>query len=109
MATIEVCTYLDIFKKSRHDATSFQFIDLDTGKVLSENLKDKTNLYKWTSELSDGEGGHYRNIKNMVGRVKFHYGRYESEWTIVGKPYDQTAQPQLIHQCEINIEGDSNG
>lgn len=45
----------------------------------------------------------------MVGRVKYHYGKHESEWTIVGKPYDQTAQPQLIHQCEINIEGDSNG
>ena len=109
MATIEVCAYLDIFKKTKHDATSFQFIDLDTGEVLSEKLKDKTNLYKWTSEISDGKGGHYRNIKNMVGRVKFHYGIYESEWVIVGKPYDQTAQPQLIHQCEINIEGDSNG
>ena len=109
MATIEICNYLDAFKKTNHSATSFQFYDADADKVLDQNLNDTVNLYSWTSELKDGKGGHYRNIKNMIGRVKFHYGKEITNWITVGIPYDQTAHPQIVHQCEINLLGEDNG
>lgn len=101
MATIEICSYLDAFKKSNHSATSYQFYDADNDKVLDENLNDKNNLYEWTSELKNGKGGHYRNIRNMIGRVKFHYGKESTDWINVGEPYNQTAYPQIVHTCEL--------
>lgn len=109
MARIEICDYLDAFKTSVHSATSYQFIDGDTGKVLAENLEDKVNLYKWISDLSDGNGGHYREIRNMIGRVKFHYGKSSTEWINVGEPYDQRGEPQLIHKCKLKLGDMYNG
>lgn len=101
MATIEICDFLDVFKKANHSATSFRYIDGDTGQVLDQSLENKDNLFKWTSQLSDGKGGHYRKVKNLIAQAKFHYGKDSSDWVVVGDPYDQTAYPQLIHQCKI--------
>lgn len=107
MATINICDYIDVFKKSRVLSTSYEIYRGDTGEVIASNYKDPVNLTKWTSELSDGNGGHYRYEKDLRARAKFHYFEEESNWFEVGQSYDQVSIPQPIHTC--NIKGDNNG
>lgn len=101
MATIEVCSYTTLFVKSKHIGTSFRFINGDTGEVLDENINDKVNLLKWTSELAKGDGTHYRNLKNIKGLIRFHYEGEDSRWFSIGESYDQTKAPPILHSCAI--------
>lgn len=100
MATISICDYVTAFQETEHIATSYQFYNGDTNEIIDESLMDRVNLLKWTSQLSDGAGGHYRNLSNLRGRVKIHYGNQDSVWLELGG-YDQTDPNQLVHTCTI--------
>ena len=100
MATISICDYVTAFQESEHIATSYQFYNGDTNEIIDESLIDKVNLLKWNSQLSDGNGGHYRNLSNLRGRVKLHYEHQDGDWIELGS-YDQTDPNQLVHTCTI--------
>ncbi len=100
MATISICDYVTAFQESEHIATSYQFYNGDTNEIIDESLIDKVNLLKWNSQLSDGNGGHYRNLSNLRGRVKLHYENQDGDWIELGS-YDQTDPNQLVHTCTI--------
>lgn len=100
MATISICDYVTVFQESEHIATSYQFYNGDTNEIIDESLIDKVNLLKWTSQLSNGNGGHYRNLSNLRGRIKMHYETQDGDWVELGS-YDQTDPNQLVHTCTI--------
>lgn len=100
MATIKICDYITVFQESEHIATSYQFYNGETNEIIDESLVDKVNLLKWTSQLSDGNGGHYRNLSDLRGRIKMHYDGSTSDWIELGS-YDQTDPTQPVHVCTL--------
>lgn len=101
MATIEICKYETLFMKAPHIATSYQIVNADTNTVIAENLYDKVNLLKWISQLSKGNGKHYRYETNLKARVNFHYDNgEESGWFIVGQ-YNQLDPLEPVYACDL--------
>lgn len=100
MATIKICDLITIFQDSEHIATSYQFYNGLTNDIIDESIRDTVNLLEWNSQLSDGEGGHFRNLTDLRARVMIHYETSDSEWLEIGS-YDQTDPLQPIHSCVI--------
>lgn len=100
MATIKICDYVTAFQEGEHIATSYQFYDGTTNKIIDESIRDKVNLTKWTSQLQDGNGGHYRNLTDLRGKIRLHYDGQDGDWIELGS-YDQTDVEQIVHSCTI--------
>jgi hypothetical protein len=100
MATIKICDFITAFQEGKHIATSYQFYDGVTNKVIDESIMNTVSLTEWTSELKDGNGGHYRNLSDLRARINIHYDGSDSGWIYLGS-YDQTDPLQPIHTCTI--------
>lgn len=100
MATIKICDFVTAFQEGGHIATSYQFYNGVTNDIIDESLVDTVNLLEWNSQLSDGDGGHYRNLTDLRARIKIHYDGDDSEWIELGT-YNQTDPLQPVHTCTI--------
>ena len=100
MATIGICDVITLFQSGEHRATSYQFYNGETGEIIDESIENTENLLSWNSQLSDGNGGHYRNLSDLRARVKLHYDGSDSEWIELGS-YDQTNPEQPVYSCTV--------
>lgn len=100
MATIKICDFITVFQEGKHIATSYQFYNGVNDDIIDESIRDTVNLTEWNSQLSDGEGGHYRHLADLRARVRMHYDDQDSKWIELGS-YDQTDPLQPVHICTI--------
>lgn len=107
MATINLCEVITMFQKAEHYATSYEIYNGDDGTLIDSTYRDEENVESWTSQLSRGDGTHYRDVSNLRARFKMHYrDGSESEWYELDS-YDQTAEKPIIHKCENDMEEDN--
>lgn len=100
MATIKICDILTVFQKTDHCATSYEIYDGNTDNILDSSYEDEENLLIWKSELSKGDGTHYRDLENMRARFKLHYRDGSSTIWYELASYDQTAEKPIILTCD---------